>query len=260
MGLFSKKSTNPMFQDIRQSNVSDTFTSRETGVFAKTEVFTAKGAMAKVLFGLAIIVGIYFFMLFNNSFTFFVLRNFRVFCFISIILNIGLIIYARKSPTNAKYAYLLYAILEGVLLGALTIIFDLYYPGIAVSALLMTLCVVGLMAFVYSVKPEIVTDRFRSMMGVALGAILVFYLISFAVSFFAGKPLVDYYSPISVVISIVVVVIASLMLLLDFKAIDELRKSGASKDYEWIAAFGTLVTIVWIYVEILRLLSKLRKR
>jgi len=154
-----------------------------------------------------------------------------------------------------------YAVLEGLFLGAISAVFENMYPGIVMNAVLATFSTFFIMLFAYRTGLIKVTEKFRSIIIVATGAIALMYFLSFILSFFGiGMNFMYGSGLMSIGISIVVIVIAALNLLLDFDFIERGAASGVAKYMEWFGAFGILVTLVWLYVEFLRLLAKLQGR
>ncbi len=152
-----------------------------------------------------------------------------------------------------------YALVEGLFLGAISGYFELRYPNIAVQAVGLTLGTAGALLFVYRMRIIKVTENFRMGVVAATGGIFLFYMASWVLSFFGIHiPYIHESGLIGIGFSLVVVVIASLNLVLDFDFIESGVRSGAPKQMEWYAAFGLMVTLVWLYIEFLRLLSKLR--
>ena len=153
----------------------------------------------------------------------------------------------------------IYAIVEGVLLGAITRIYEVAFEGIAFQALLATGVTVMVMLVLWATRTIRVTERLRSaVVGATLG-VAAFYLITIVMSLFgATMPLVWDSGPLGIGFSLVVIAIAAFNLLLDFDLIERGTAAGAPKYMDWYAAFGLVVTIVWLYLEILRLLAKLR--
>jgi len=156
----------------------------------------------------------------------------------------------------------LYALCEGVALGAISYMYQAQYAGIVVNAVMLTFSVMVIMLAVYSFEIIKVTDRLRSCIVVATGAIMLVYLVGFVMSFFGTSiPMIHGSGMVGIGFSLVVVGIASFNLLLDFDFIERAASSGSSPKYmEWYGAFGLVVTLVWLYLEILRLLSKLNRR
>lgn len=164
-------------------------------------------------------------------------------------------------PTWSPYTAPLYALLEGLVLGAISAMYNAQYDGIIVQAVLLTLGVLFAMHSMYAMGWIQVTDKFRSGVFAATAGIAVVYIVSMVLGFF-GIHLSFLYdsSPLSIGISLLVTGVAALNLVLDFDTIDQGVKAHAPKYMEWYASFGLLVTLVWLYLEILRLLSKLRGR
>ena len=157
----------------------------------------------------------------------------------------------------------LYAILEGGLLGGISFIYNSLYDGIVTNAIFLTVGILLSLLISYRsgyIKP---TENFKLGIFAATGGIAIVYLINFVMGFFGssmGIMQVDNASPMSIGFSVLVVIIAALNLVLDFDFIEEGAEKGAPKYMEWYGAFGLLVTLIWLYLEILRLLAKLNSR
>lgn len=169
--------------------------------------------------------------------------------------------------TWAPYLAPLYGLLEGLFLGAISAImneaFAARYPGLIIQSVGLTLAVALGMFLLYNLRIIKVTERFRSVLFTATIGIGIFYLITWIVRMF-GVPM-DFMmmgngSLLGIGISLFVVVIAALSLIMDFDMIEQGAAMGAPKYMEWYCAFGLMVTIVWLYVEILRLLSRFSSR
>ena len=155
----------------------------------------------------------------------------------------------------------MYALLEGLALGGLSALFELRYPGIAIQAVGLTFGTLFVMLFLYSTRIIQVTQKFRIGVIAATGGIMVFYLAEMVLGFFGVHfATVNGSGTIGIVFSLFVVAIAALNLVLDFDFIEQGVSYGAPKYMEWYGAFGIMVTLVWLYLEILRLLSKMRSR
>ena len=162
-------------------------------------------------------------------------------------------------PDVAKITAPAYAAFEGLLLGGISALAESRFPGIAFQAILGTFAVFSGMLFIYRTKVIQVTDKFKTGLVACAMGIMGIYLLTFILSFFGMSiPLIHNSGPIGIGFSLVVVVIASLCLILDFDRIEEASRSGAPKHMEWYLAFGLMVTLVWLYIEILHLLMKLR--
>jgi uncharacterized YccA/Bax inhibitor family protein len=155
----------------------------------------------------------------------------------------------------------IYAFLEGILLGSISIFFEQTYPGIAMQAVGLTLGVLFALLFIYKTGLIKVTNNFRLGLFAATGGIALYYLLSIILGFFKIRvPLIYDSGLLGIGFSILVVVIAALNLVLDFDTIKQGSDIGAPKYMEWYGAFALMVTLIWLYIEILRLLSKLRRR
>ena len=163
----------------------------------------------------------------------------------------------------APYTVPLYAIFEGLALGGVSYIYASMYTGIVQQAIFLTFGIFGSLLFAYKTRIIKPTENFKLGLFAATGGIFVVYLISFIMSFFgSGLSIMNPQnsSLMSIGFSLFVVVIASLNLVLDFDFIEEASEQGAPKYMEWYGVFGLLVTLVWLYLEILRLLAKLNSR
>jgi uncharacterized YccA/Bax inhibitor family protein len=177
----------------------------------------------------------------------------------------------RFKPSAAPWTAPMYAAIEGVFLGAISQIIDSQFSehavrginmnGIAMQAVSLTVGVLFIMLFVYATGLIRVTDKLRAGIIAATGAVCLFYIVTIALSFFhIEMPLVFSSSVYGIGFSLFVVGLAAFNLLLDFDFIEKGSQSSAPKYMEWYGAFGLLVTLVWLYIEILRLLSKLADR
>ena len=161
----------------------------------------------------------------------------------------------------APYTTPIYALLEGFALGGISKFFETMYPGIVNQAVFLTFGTLAALLLAYRsgiIKP---TENFKLGIVAATGGIFFVYLISFILSFFGiNIPLVHSNSNFGILFSFGVVVIAALNLVLDFDFIEEGAERGAPQYMEWFGAFGLLVTLIWLYLEILHLLAKLQSR
>ncbi|MBT5699795.1 MAG: Bax inhibitor-1/YccA family protein [Flavobacteriales bacterium] len=156
-----------------------------------------------------------------------------------------------------------YAVLEGLALGGISSVYAHEYTGIVQQAIFLTFGIFATLLFAYKTKVIKPTENFKLGVFAATGGIAIVYLASFIMSMFgSGMSIMspDNSSWMSIGFSLFVVVIASLNLVMDFDFIEEAAESGAPKYMEWYGAFGLLVTLVWLYLEILRLLAKLSGR
>jgi len=157
----------------------------------------------------------------------------------------------------------IYAILEGGLLGGVSFMYNSLYDGIVTNAIFLTVGILLSLLTAYRSGYIKATENFKLGVFAATGGIAIVYLINFIMSFFGssmGVMQIDNASPMSIGFSVIVVIIAALNLVLDFDFIEEGAEKGAPKYMEWYGAFGLLVTLIWLYLEILRLLAKLNSR
>jgi uncharacterized YccA/Bax inhibitor family protein len=164
-------------------------------------------------------------------------------------------------PVWAPVTAPIYALLEGLALGAISAYFQARFPGIVIQAVALTFGVLFALLLAYRSGLIPVTQNFRLGVVAATGGIALFYLVAIVLGFFhISIPFLHEGSWLGIGFSLFVVVIAALNLVLDFDFIEKGAEQGAPKVMEWYAAFGLIVTLVWLYLEILRLLSKLRSR
>ena len=155
----------------------------------------------------------------------------------------------------------LYALVEGVFIGALSAIFEARYPGIVMQAVGLSFGTMAAMLIAYRSGLIRATEKFKLGVVAATGGILLLYLAQFVMGFFGhSMGFISGNGTMAIGFSAVVVVIAALNLILDFDLIESGAQSGAPKYMEWYGAFALVVTLVWLYLEILRLLSKLQSR
>jgi uncharacterized YccA/Bax inhibitor family protein len=178
---------------------------------------------------------------------------------VGIIVGFAAVIVASFKPALAKFLGPVYSIGYGFAVGAISRMYESYQDGIVVQAIGATLSVFLVMLVLYRVRIIKVTDKFRRAIIFATLGIMVLYGVSFLMSLFgASISFINSPSLLGIGFSVVVCVVASLNLALDFDRIERGVNARMPKDYEWVAALGLLVTLVWLYLEMLRLLSKLR--
>ena len=155
----------------------------------------------------------------------------------------------------------LYAVVEGLFIGAASAIFEARFPGIVLQAVGLTFGTMAALLLAYRSGLIKVTEKFKLGVVAATGGVCLLYLANFALSFFGhSMGFINGSSGIGIGFSVIVVVIAALNLVLDFDLIESGVKAGAPKYMEWYGAFALVVTLVWLYLELLRLLSKLQSR
>jgi|TARA_B100001093_G_scaffold201532_1_gene193616 uncharacterized YccA/Bax inhibitor family protein len=168
-----------------------------------------------------------------------------------------------RSPAKAGSTAPLYALAQGIALGGITLMYESAFDGIAIQAIGLTFGILASLLICYKsgvIKP---TENFRLMVAAGIGGIFILYLVSFIMSFFGSG--ISLLSPtngslMSIGISLGIVCFASLSLVLDFDFIEEGADKGMPKYMEWYGAFSLMITLIWLYLEILRLLSKMRSR
>ena len=219
-----------------------------------SETMTINGTVNKTAISLFLLIG-------TGYFTFDVINP-----IILIVCGIGGFITAIVTVFKKQWAPItvpIYAILEGGLLGGVSFMYNSMYNGIVTNAIFLTVGILLSLLFAYRsglIKP---TENFKLGIFAATGGIAIVYIINMVMGFFGssmGVMQIDNASPMSIGFSVVVVIIAALNLVLDFDFIEEGAESGAPKYMEWYGAFGLLVTLIWLYLEILRLLAKLNSR
>lgn len=176
---------------------------------------------------------------------------------------VGLIsvLVATAKPHLARIAAPVYAIAEGVVVGAVSRAFETAYNGIVLQAVGATLGVFVVMLLMYRTGVVRVTDKFRRVMMGAMMGLMAFYLVSFVIGIFGSMPsFINNGSGLGIVFSLFVAGLAAFNLALDFDMIERIEREKMPAHMEWFGALGITVTLVWLYLEILRLLAKLQDR
>jgi uncharacterized YccA/Bax inhibitor family protein len=163
-------------------------------------------------------------------------------------------------PTWARITAPVYAVAKGLAVGALSALYETQLHGIVFQAIGLTFGVLAAMLVLYRTGIIKVTDRFRTIIFAATGGIALFYLVAIVLGFFHVQVPLLFGGTGAIVFSLVVVGIAAMNLAIDFDIIARGSEQGAPKFMEWYAAFGVMVTLVWLYLEILRLLANVRRR
>ena len=233
-------SSNPALKNVPSGSVGES--ASVNGVMNKTFIMSA-------IMGLGAWIGMTYLPQMNQG----------LFWGIAIVNFIVAMVYIFKSDLH--FLAPVYAITEGVLLYAISSVYEAQFPGIVNTALVSVLGVFAAMLFAYRSGIIKVTRGFTKFMMIAMGGILILYLGSFIASMFgADISFLTGNSNFSIGISLVVTAVASLTLILDFHRIEEAVAARAPAKYEWYLSFGLMISLVWIYLEILRLLAKLRSR
>lgn len=164
-------------------------------------------------------------------------------------------------PAWASITAPIYALVEGIFIGGLSAIMELSFPGIVMQAILLTFGTMFAMLAAYQSGLIRATENFKLGIVAATGGIALVYLVSIVLGFFNIQvPFIYSNGWVGIAFSLFVVGIAALNFVLDFDFIEQSTKRGAPKYMEWYASFALMVTLIWLYIEILRLLSKLRSR
>ena len=224
-----------------------------------TDSMTISGAINKALMLSLILI-----LSAMTSVYFVIARNPSLFMPATIVSSLGAMVLAivmNFKKELARGLSIFYAILEGVAIGCISFIFNSVYDGIVIQAAFLTFLDLLVMLLLYKFRIIKVNDTFKSIIFGATACIGVVYLVNMIMGFFGKSiPFLHDSSPLSIGISIVIVCVASFNLLLDFNFMEECESRNMPKYFEWYTAFGLLVTLVWLYLEILKLLSKLRSR
>lgn len=247
--MFSRKSSNPFFSENKFLHQAE--------VVGSSDVMTINSTMTKFgfLFLLLLASAVFSWAMTAQG------VNVKPYLIGSVIGGFIVALIVSFKPTTAQYLAPVYALLEGVVIGCISALFSFSFRGvnenIIVQAVFLTLSVVVAMFLLYKFRIIRVTERLRSIIFGALVGVAVFYLLSFVLSLFGLGSIANVGGTMGIIISGVIVVVAAFSLLLDFDMIERGAAQGAPKYMEWFAAFGLLVTIIWLYLEILRLLARL---
>jgi uncharacterized YccA/Bax inhibitor family protein len=250
MALF--KSGNPVLNEKAFNGTID---------YQQTEVMTANGTLNK--FGLMMIL-----LFASASFTWKAAaegKDVITWVFVSMFAGLITALVLNFKKQWGSFLAPIYALAEGVFLGGISAYFNDAFaktaPGIVMQAVMLTFGVVVAMFALYCTGVIKATEKFKAVVVMATLGVAVFYLLTWILGMFnIQMPLIHESTTMGIVFSLVVVVIAALNLILDFDFIEQGSKRGLPKYMEWYGAFGLLVTIVWLYLEILRLLSKFASR
>lgn len=251
-------SNNPFFKSKTFTNTSRVNeTVHEAQVIDYNQTMTVSGTINKSFLMLLLLVAsaaITWTMTFNGY-------NPIVLTIGGAIVGLVLVLISSFKPHLSPYLAPGYAVFEGLFIGGLSAIFEVMYPGIVIQAVSCTFVTFMVCFGLYKYQIVKVNERFRSVVIAATLAIATYYLISWVISMFTSFVPVHYgNSLMSIGISVFVIVIAALNLFLDFDQIDKGVQEKMPKYMEWYGAMGLMITLVWLYVEFLRLLSKISSR
>lgn len=178
---------------------------------------------------------------------------------VSLLAGLGLGLYMAFTARATAATCLLYSVAEGVLLGTISRLFERAYPGIVVQALTGTVMVAIGMLFVYKIGAVRVTPRFtRMVLGATIGVLGLMIVNAIAYLFVDGGLGLRSGGALAIIFSLLCIAIAAANLVIDFEVVEQGIRVGADQKYAWYASFGITVTLVWLYLEILRLLGYLR--
>lgn len=163
------------------------------------------------------------------------------------------------SPTSVRFVAPVFAVAEGAALGGWSAFLDARFPGIALMAFAATFGVLGTMVAVYNTGLVKVTERFKSVVASAVGGLMIVALVSWFTSFFFGFSLLHFGGPLGILVSGGIILLFSMYLLVQFKQIEEAAAMRAPKWVEWQCGFGVMLSVVWIYMEIMNILSILSR-
>ena len=177
-----------------------------------------------------------------------------------IIAGLVLAIIMRFKPQNAKLLSIGYAVCEGLAIGGISAMYEMQLQGIVANAALITFLTLFVMLILYKTGVIRATDTFKKVIYTATFSIMIFYLVSIVISFF-NQNFISIWNTgwLGIVLSLIFCAVAALNFILDFDFIEQGAQKMAPKYFEWFGAFSLLVTIVWLYLELLRLLAQLSK-
>ena len=246
-------SNNPFFKNKTFTNTSAAAEVHEATVIDRNETMTVSGTINKSFLMLILLIA--------SAAVTWSMANPIVFAIGGAIVGFILVLIAAFKPQYSGFLAPGYAIFEGLFIGGLSAIFETMYPGIVIQAVSCTFVTFMVCFGLYKYEIVKVTERFKSVVLAATLAIATYYLISWLLSMFTSfQPVHHGNSMFSIGISAFVIVIAALNLFLDFDQIEKGVQQKMPKYMEWYGAMGLMITLVWLYIEFLRLLSKLNRK
>jgi uncharacterized YccA/Bax inhibitor family protein len=228
-----------------------------------SERMTIEGVVNKSAFLLGLLF-ISAYWVWGKFFETFIFADVFIYMVVGIVGGLIAAVVTTFKPQIANITAPLYALLEGLAIGGISAFMESQYPGIVIQAVALTFAVFFSLLVAYRSGMIKVTENFKLMVVSATGGIFVVYMLSFVLGMFGiNIPLIHEGGLIGIGFSLFVIAIAAMNLVLDFDFIENGAEKGAEKGapkyMEWYASFGLIVTLVWLYIEILRLLSKLRR-
>lgn len=224
----------------------------DAGFVTTGERMTVQGAVNKsfILFGLMLITAVASYVYANP-----------LFLFVGAIGGFITVLVASFKPHVSATAAPIYALLEGLFVGSITAIYGGVYNGIVFNAITLTMGILFAMLFIYKTGIIKVTDKLRMGVVMATVAIALVYLLNLILHAFGiSVPYLHQGGKIGIIISLVIIGIAAFNLLLDFDNFERGERYGAPTYMEWFSAMGLLVTLVWLYIEVLRLLAAMNRK
>lgn len=249
--MFNLKSSNPTLQE--KSFQGTIFEGISTG-----QEMTVKGTMNKLGFLLLMMIGATIFSWGQYDKGSDPMPMMMIGVFGGLALALVMVFRPKLSPYLAPA----YAILEGLFVGSISAMYNHAYPGLPTQAVALTLLVTLIMFLIYRYRIIRVTKKLRTVVVAATAAIAIFYMVQWISYLITGTPIGSFTNaatPLGIGFSVLVVGLAAFNLLLNFDTVEKGVELRANKYMEWYCAFGLLVTIVWLYLELLRLLSKLQR-
>lgn len=243
-----RKNANPIFRNIN-SDMSHSGTSTATIDYTASTA-TWGGILFKTLLLVLIMIGAgisTWFLPYEVVIGFLIFGGIASFFFV---------FFAMRNVKNAPFLSVLYAITQGIMYGSLTFIIETAVPGVGVMALVATFGIVAVMAFLYSIKAVRATSNLVRFLLSAMMMVIVGSLVLFIISLVAPDLYASYLNnyPLMIIVSAFLIILGAIMLIMDFNNAEVIVKSGAPKIYEWQVGLGFLVTLVWIYLQVLRLI------
>jgi uncharacterized YccA/Bax inhibitor family protein len=226
---------------------------------AFTEKMTVEGVVNKsfLMFALLLVSAYWIWTKFYETY---IIADIGIYMTIGIFGGLIVALVTVFKPNIAHITAPVYAILEGLALGGVSAFLETQYPGIVIQAVSLTFAVFFSLLFIYRSGIIKVTENFKLMVAAATGGIFIIYLLSFVLGFFGlHMSFIHEGGLFGIIFSLVVIAIASMNLVLDFDFIEKGAEQGMPKYMEWYASFGLMVTLIWLYFEILRLIAKSRR-
>ena len=227
-------------------------------VITDSKPMTVQGAINKTMILLAIVVlsGYYTWTLCAQGFA----DKASLLAMVSAIAGFILALIASFNPKSSKITAPAYALCEGLLVGSVSYMYAAIYEGIVLHAVGITLLTMFVMLFLYKTRAIQATDTFRKVVFISTVAIAIFYLAGFIGALFGHPMTIFNGSMIGIGVSLLICVIAALNFVLDFDFIEKGSNNNLPDYFEWYGGFALLVTVIWLYFEILRLLAQLNRR